>query len=343
MKRIVLTIFLFSIFFLFGCRTVLSGDSSGSRIEAFFNDPSLPNRDTTLQEMILSQINSAVNSIDLVTYNFTDTKSRDALIKANRRGVTVRIVVDEDNGDAAVIHDLQNAGIQVLVARSDGLMHAKFIVIDDDVTISGSANMTAGSFFYDNNYMILVHSTEVNRLFKVEFNEMFEDKLFGSRSPKTEAPDIITLDDGTRLLVRFSPDDSVKEILLSLINASKNNIQVLAYSFSSNDIGNALIKQYDAGLDVSVIFERDKAYKDAGGEAEYLRRAGVPIFMDGSDGLMHEKVFIFDKSIVAAGSYNFTRAADERNDEQILIIDNDHITDEFMHEFETLMIDATQR
>jgi phosphatidylserine/phosphatidylglycerophosphate/cardiolipin synthase-like enzyme len=64
--------------------------------------------------------------------------------------------------------------------------------------------------------------------------------------------------------------------------------------------------------------------------------------MDGSDGLMHEKVFIFDKSIVAAGSYNFTRSADERNDEQILIIDNPKITEQFLREYELLLIDASQ-
>lgn len=343
MRRILFVISFTFLLILFGNQAVLCGNTGDTFIEVFFNDPTLTTRDRTLQDMILHQINLAQKSIDIATYNFTDTYTRDALIKAAKNGVEIRIVIDEDNGDASVLKELERAGAKVVVAQSGGLMHSKYIIIDDDITISGSANLTVGSFFYDNNFLILIQSEEVNRIFTAEFNEMFEKKLFGDRSPKTAAPDIITLDDGTRLLVRFSPDDSVEDILVSLINASSESIQVLAYSFSSNDLGNALIRQYDAGLDVSVIFEKEKAYRDSGGEAEFLERAGVPIYMDGSDGLMHEKVFIFDKSIVAAGSYNFTRSADERNDEQLLIIENPRITEQFLREYELLLIDASQR
>lgn len=327
---------------IFGSQAVLCRNSDDTFIEVFFNDPTLTIHDRTLQDMVLHQINRAQESIDIAIYNFTDTYTRDALIKAAKNGVEIRIVIDEDNRDASVLKELEKAGAKVVIAQSNGLMHSKYIIIDNDIAISGSANLTVGSFFYDNNFLILIQSEEVNQIFKAEFNEMFEERLFGDRSPKTTPPDMITLDDGTRLLVRFSPDDSVEDILVSLINASSKSIQVLAYSFSSNDLGNALIRQYEAGLDVSVIFEKEKAYRDSGGEAEFLERAGVPIYMDGSDGLMHEKVFIFDKSIVAAGSYNFTRSADERNDEQILIIDNPKITEQFLREYELLLIDASQ-
>ena len=149
MRRTLFVISITCILILFGNQAVLCGTSADSFIEVFFNDPTLSTRDRTLQDMILNQINNAQDSIDLVTYNFTDTYTRDALIEAARDGVQVRVVIDEDNGDASIIRDLERAGIKTMVAQSNGLMHSKFIVIDDDITISGSANLTVGSFFYD--------------------------------------------------------------------------------------------------------------------------------------------------------------------------------------------------
>lgn len=309
-------------------------------IEVYFNDPFDEKQDRTIQSMILDAIENAESQIDIATYNFTDTWSRDALVQAMNRGVEVRIVIHSENSDKDVLRALENQGAEIQKSRSDGLMHSKFIVIDQDITISGSANMTPGSFFYDNNFMILIRDNEVAALFRDEFDEMFVDKKFGSNSPQTESTGVITLDDGTRLLILFSPEDSIENVLESLTYASKESIHMLAYSFSSDDLGKALISQYDDGVNVEVIFEKDKAYTDGGGEAEFLKRAGVPIYMDGLDGLMHEKVMIFDESVVAAGSYNYTRAADERNDEQVLIISSKEIADLFLAEFEKIQINA---
>ncbi|OQA25258.1 MAG: Cardiolipin synthase [Chloroflexi bacterium ADurb.Bin344] len=85
------------------------------------------------------------------------------------------------------------------------------------------------------------------------------------------------------------------------------------------------------------IFEEESS-DQYGSEAAYLIRNGIPTYMDGlTDGLMHEKAMIFDESVVAAGSYNFTRAAETVNDEQILIIDNRKIADQFEEEFEKIL------
>ncbi len=333
--------FLFSLVWGNLLPVIAASDRTESSIEVFFNDPYEKNRDDTLQSMIIQEIKDAKNRIYVATYNFTDTKSAQALIQAAKHGVEVRIVIHSENSDSDVMKDMIRSGIKVQKSDSDGLMHSKFIVIDNDLTISGSANMTPGSFFYDNNYMFRIYSSEINTLFQDEFNEMFISKKFGSASPRTKSSPAITLEDGTRILVRFAPEDNISSSLLSLIQASQKSIYVLAYSFALNDLGNALIDRYDDGLDVMVIFEGEKAFSDSGGEARYLQRAGVPIFMDGSgDSLMHEKVFIFDESVVSAGSYNFTRSADTKNDEQVLIIQNEEIVDAFLDEFDKIYEEA---
>ena len=310
---------------------------SEESIEVVFNDPFGKNHDPAIQDLILNAFENAENHIYIAIYNFTDTACRDALIDAVKRGVEVRLVIYSENADNRVIGDLTKNGIKIVKSQSKGLMHAKFIVVDYETTISGSANLTPGSFFYDNNFMILIHDSKVNKIFQDEFNEMFIEKKFGPTGLPTIPPTAVSLKDGTKITVKFSPEDGVEKILLSLIRASQKSIDVLAYSFTSDNLGNALIDRYDDGVNVEVLFEKETS-NQYGSEAAYLVRNGIPTYMDGlEDGLMHEKVMIFDESVVAAGSYNFTRAAETVNDEQILIIDNRKIADQFEEEFEKIL------
>ena len=63
---------------------------------------------------------------------------------------------------------------------------------------------------------------------------------------------------------------------------------------------------------------------------------GLDVRLDGNPGQMHEKVFIVDGEVVVFGSYNFSRNANENNDENVLIIHNRTIAEEFCAEFERI-------
>ena len=153
---------------------------SEESLEVVFNDPFSKNQDTAMQDLILTTVEDAEKRIYIAVYNFTDTTCRDALIDAVKRGVEVRLVIYSENADNRIIEDLKKNGIKIVKSQSEGLMHAKFIVVDYETTISGSANLTSGSFFYDNNFMILIHDSKVNKIFQEEFNEMFIEKKFGT-------------------------------------------------------------------------------------------------------------------------------------------------------------------
>lgn len=310
-------------------------------IEVYFNDPYKNTRDNTIQNMILSDIKGAKKTIDLATFNYTDTKTAQALIDAVHRGVKVRLVVDEDNYDKKVVDDLRKGGVKVISAQSEGLMHAKYIIIDGKVVISGSANMTLASFSYDNNFMIRLESEQAAKIFTDEFEEMYLDLIFGEKSPKGKAAPAIKLSDGTMIYVRFSPDDRIDDMIESLIGAANDSVYMLAYSFASRDIAERLQAADDEGLDVIIICEDSKAYTDGGGQCGPLSDAGLEVYVDGyPDTLMHEKVIILDNSVVIAGSYNFTRSADRRNDEQVLVIQSKKIADLFLKEFDKILEDA---
>ncbi len=310
-------------------------------IEVYFNDPYHNERDRTIQDMILKDIKGAKNTIDLATYNYTDTKTAQALIDAVHRGVKVRMVIDEDNYNKKVVNQLHDGGVKIISAKSSGLMHAKYIIIDGKIVISGSANMTLASFSYDNNFMIRMESPDAAKVFTAEFEEMYLDLIFGENSPKTKAAPSIKLNDGTTVYIRFSPDDGIDDMIESLIQAANNSVYMLAYSFASRDIAERLEAADDDGLDVIVICEDSKAYTDGGGQCGPLSEAGVQVYVDGyPDNLMHEKVIILDDSVVIAGSYNFTRSADKRNDEQVLVIQSKDIAKLFLAEFDKILEEA---
>ena len=309
--------------------------------EVYFNDPYNNPKDRTIQNMILDDIRGAKKTIDLATYNYTDTKTASALIDAVHRGVKVRMVIDEDNANKNVVNDLRDGGVSVITAESSGLMHAKYIIIDGKIVISGSANMTLASFSYDNNFMIRLESEEAAKVFTDEFEEMYLDCIFGEESPKTKAASAVKLEDGTSVYIRFSPDDGIDDMIESLIQAANESVYMLAYSFASRDIAERLEAADNDGLDVIVICEDGKAYTDGGGQCGPLSEAGVQVYVDGyKDTLMHEKVIILDDSVVIAGSYNFTRSADKRNDEQVLVIQNKEIADLFLAEFDKILAEA---
>ena len=310
-------------------------------LEVYFNDPYKNSKDRTIQNMILKDIKGAKKTIDLATYNYTDTKTAEALIDAVHRGVKVRMVVDEDNYNKKVVDDLRSGGVSVISAQSNGLMHAKYIIIDNAVVISGSANMTLASFSYDNNFMIRLESTDAAKVFTAEFEEMYLDLIFGENSPKTKAAPAVKLKDGATVYIRFSPDDSIDDMIESLISAANDSVYMLAYSFASRDIAERLQAADDEGLDVIVICEDSKAYTDGGGQCGPLSEEGLAVYVDGyPDTLMHEKVIILDNSVVIAGSYNFTRSADKRNDEQVLVIQSRDVADQFLAEFDKILEEA---
>ena len=310
-------------------------------LEVYFNDPYNNPKDRTIQNMILDEIKRAEKTIDLATYNYTDTKTSGALIDAVHRGVKVRVVVDEDNANKRVIGDMRDGGVGIIIAESSGLMHAKYIIIDGKVVISGSANMTLNSFSEDNNFMIRMESEEAAAIFTDEFEEMSVDCIFGEESPKTKGAAGIKLSDGTPVYVRFSPDDGIDDMIESLIQAADESVYMLAYSFASRDIAERLVAADQDGLDVIVICEDSKAYTDGGGQCGPLAEAGVQVYVDGyENNLMHEKVIILDDSVVIAGSYNFTRSADRRNDEQVLVIQSKDIANLFLEEFDKILAEA---
>jgi phosphatidylserine/phosphatidylglycerophosphate/cardiolipin synthase-like enzyme len=71
-----------------------------------------------------------------------------------------------------------------------------------------------------------------------------------------------------------------------------------------------------------------------GTEYDLFKQAGLNVFLDGNEGQMHHKTMIIDERIVITGSYNFSRSAETRNDENLIVIYNEDIANFYMQEFQ---------
>ena len=109
-------------------------------------------------------------------------------------------------------------------------MHDKFVVIDRSEVWLGSMNFTYSGTYEDNNNLIHIRSVEMAENYTKEFEEMFVDDQFGPDVvPETPNPDITI--DGTRVETFFSPDDSVAEHVLEVLNDAEESIYFMAFSF----------------------------------------------------------------------------------------------------------------
>ncbi len=119
--------------------------------------------------------------------------------------------------------------------------------------------------------------------------------------------------------VFFSPPGGCTEAIVREIESARESVHVQAYVFTARPIADALVSAHQRGVQVRVIADKSNR-TDRMSVARLLRRAGVEVLLDGEHAVANNKVVIVDKSVVLTGSFNFTRAAEDANAENLLLI-----------------------
>jgi phosphatidylserine/phosphatidylglycerophosphate/cardiolipin synthase-like enzyme len=131
--------------------------------------------------------------------------------------------------------------------------------------------------------------------------------------------------------VYFSPGGGCADAIVKAIESATNNIRVQAYEFTSPKIAQALITAKARGVNVRMLLDKnqqsDRSQYDA---KRFLRQARINIRLDKAHAIAHNKVIIIDGTKVITGSYNFTKAAENENAENVLIISNPAIAAQYM-------------
>lgn len=310
---------------------------TGAWYQLYFSSPQFPDepetRINTIEQALVGVIDSAQSTLDIAIYELDLEPIGEAILAARDRGVTVRMVTDSDTlEDDEVMISLDEAGLDIVEDERSAIMHHKFVVVDGAGVWNGSWNFTPNGTFRNNNNAIYIESAQLAENFTTEFEEMFVGGEFGPRSPvNTPYPQVRVGD--TLIETCFSPEDECLIVLNNLINGAERSIRFMAFSFTLDEIGQAIVAKAATGVEVQGVFE------NRGSNTEYsefglLSEAGLDVLQDGNPYTLHHKVFIIDDEIVLTGSFNFSVNASESNEENIMIIHNADIAREYLGELE---------
>ncbi len=284
---------------------------------------------------VIASFDAARTSIDLAMYEFTWEPLADALVRALARGVRVRLVTDTDSLSDEAVQRLRDAGVPVVDDGRAAIMHDKFAVVDGSAVWTGSLNFTRNDAYRNDNVFIQVRSTRLAENYTAEFEEMFVRHAFGPQSPADTPNPIVNLN-GTEIESYFSPEDGVARHILSLLNGAQRSIYFMAFSFTRQDFAEALLARAGHGVTVKGVFEASQLTESGDLAWSLLTGGGLAtnVRQDGNPYNLHTKAFIVDEATVVLGSYNFSRNAEESNDENVLILHNPDIARSMLAEWQ---------
>ncbi len=133
--------------------------------------------------------------------------------------------------------------------------------------------------------------------------------------------------------VYFSPRGGAEEAIIQAIDNAKTEIRVMAYSFTAIPIANSLINAHRRGVNVVVILDKSQP-RARSGKMQFLNENGVAVYIDKAHAIAHNKVIIIDKYCTITGSYNFSKAAEERNAENVLIVNGKELASKYLKNFQ---------
>ena len=280
---------------------------------------------------LLSEIQNAQTSIDIAAYGWVSIPEIDDALKAAvERGVKFRMVYDFSARKSYYPNTAQIARYAAEAKNdlkpgdsrmSEYLMHNKFMIFDGKKVATGSLNYSKTDFSeFNSNFIVFLESPEIASVYTDEFEQMLGGKF---HTDKTKRKNYQTYNVGDSTIeVYFSPqDNTITDKVLGYINNAKKYIYMPVFVITHKPLEDALLKAKERGVDVKLIVDATNVYATKS-SVQTLRAAGVQVKVENYAGKLHSKSIIIDDEFILAGSMNFSRSGESRNDENMLIIQN---------------------
>jgi len=136
---------------------------------------------------------------------------------------------------------------------------------------------------------------------------------------------IATGSHAAEITVCFTPEyhggPTCTEQITSAIAGAHKSILVQAYGLTSAPIAKALVEAHRRGVDVRVILDKSNV-REGYSAATFLQNMGISPLIDSKHAIAHNKVMVLDDHEVITGSFNFTKAAEQRNAENVLFVND---------------------
>ena len=126
-------------------------------------------------------------------------------------------------------------------------------------------------------------------------------------------------DAAENIQVFFSPHGGCTEAVVDNLGRATNSVLVQAYSFTSAPIAKALTDAKKRGVNVQVILDKSNLTGQYS-SADFVAHANIPTYIDSKHAISHNKIMVIDGKTILTGSFNFTKAAEGSNAENLLVI-----------------------
>ncbi|WP_420422251.1 phospholipase D-like domain-containing protein [Simkania sp.] len=252
-----------------------------------------------LRLVVLKALKSAKSSIHIYTYALTDPHVLSILMEKAKEGLDVHVTYHQKN--TPKLETLSHLHLHPEKGR--GLMHAKWIVIDEKVAFLGTANLTSSS--------LMMHENLLAGFYAPEFSKALVSPSFFQGAVGN-----------SELTFYLLPDPKALPHLLEVLDQAKKKIHIAMFTFTHPQIVSKLIELHQQGIKVEVSLDQMGVRGASKKVAEALQAAGVPVHTFQGMPLFHHKWALIDESTLVLGSANWTRAAFNKNKDFILFITN---------------------
>jgi phosphatidylserine/phosphatidylglycerophosphate/cardiolipin synthase-like enzyme len=118
--------------------------------------------------------------------------------------------------------------------------------------------------------------------------------------------------------VCFTPGEDCTGLIVKTLGEAKTSILVQAYLFTSAPIAKALVDAKKRSVWVEAILDKSNR-TDKYSAADFLANSAIPTMIDAQHAIAHNKVIVIDGELVIGGSFNYTKAAQDKNAENVEI------------------------
>jgi len=131
------------------------------------------------EPVLVGIMNNAQQTLDVAIYSITDQRIADAMISAEKRGVTVRMITDASesatSSQKALLATVKAAGIPIKINTHSGIMHLKVTIADGDIATTGSFNYTKAAENENDEVFVVLSDNTAAADFESQFNRMWND------------------------------------------------------------------------------------------------------------------------------------------------------------------------
>ncbi len=133
--------------------------------------------------------------------------------------------------------------------------------------------------------------------------------------------------------VYFSPKGGGTDAIVRELGQAESSIRIQAYSFTSAPIAKAILDAQKRGVRVAAVLDKSNR-TDKYSAATFLKNEGCDVRIDAKHAIAHNKIMIIDEKVILTGSFNFTKAAEECNAENLLVIrDHPELVEKYLANF----------